>query len=120
MRSRTRPGPGSSMPWVRLVVSALGVLVAYYAMPVRWAGSETVGPALITFVGVAALAGAIVGQLRRHWFTDAEVRLPLLITLAMLVVAVFAFGYYALESPGRARWPTWRPGPTRCTSRCRS
>lgn len=97
-RSRTRSGPESRMPWVRLVVSALGVLVAYYAMPVRWAGSETVGPALITFVGVAALAGAIVGQLRRHWFTDAEVRLPLLITLAMLVVAVFAFGYYALET----------------------
>ena len=46
--------------------------------------------------------GAIVGQLRKHWFSDAEVRLPLLITLAMLVVVVFAYGYFALE--------TTRPG----------
>lgn len=90
------------MPWIRLAVSAIAVVVAYYAMPVEWAGTETIGPALITLIGVVVLTGAIVGQLRKHWFSDAEVRLPLLITLAMLVVVVFAYGYFALE--------TTRPG----------
>lgn len=91
------------MPWIRLSVSAIAVLVAYYAMPIEWTGVETIGPAVVTLVGVVVLTGAIVGQLRKHWFSDAEVRLPLLITLAMLVVVVFAYGYYALETvrPGQ-------------------
>ncbi|WP_196781028.1 potassium channel family protein [Nocardioides sambongensis] len=100
--SEIDPQP-SRMPWIRVLISLVGVLVAYYAAPVEFTGTNLIGPAAVTLVGVGLLTGAIVGQLRRHWFTDSEVRLPLLVTLALLVVAVFAYGYFALETvrPGQ-------------------
>ncbi|TYL45037.1 two pore domain potassium channel family protein [Nocardioides sp. BGMRC 2183] len=96
--SRTRPSRGAAhMSWARVLVGGVGVLVAYYAVPVKLTEGELLRPVGLTVIGVALLAWAMIGQLRRHFYTDAEVRLPLLIILAMLVVAVFAFGYYALE-----------------------
>ena len=90
------------MPWVRVVVSALGVLLAYYAMPVAWSDRAVV-PLLQTIVGIALLGWAIWGQVRRQLSGSADVDLPTLLTLLLLVMAVFAWGYFALEQsrPGQ-------------------
>ncbi|MEQ6900024.1 potassium channel family protein [Nocardioides sp. YIM 152588] len=89
-------------PWVRVAISAVSVLVIYYAIPLRVSGAEVIGPAALTMAGVVVLAWVIVAQVRRS-MSDQEVRLPFLASLATLVLAVFAFGYYALETlePGQ-------------------
>ncbi|TIC88847.1 two pore domain potassium channel family protein [Nocardioides sp. GY 10113] len=84
-------------PWIRVGVSVVGVLVAYYAVPVELSGGRAIGPAAVTVLGVAVIAWVLVGQVRRS-LLEQEVRLPFLVTMVMLVVAVFAFGYYALET----------------------
>ncbi|QCX27888.1 potassium channel family protein [Nocardioides jishulii] len=90
------------MPWVRVVAGALGVLLAYYTAPLRWT-EDSVGVALLgTVAGIGVLTWAIVGQIRRQLRGDGA-RVPALVTLMLLVVAVFAWSYLALETarPGQ-------------------
>lgn len=90
------------MPWIRVVVGALGVLLAYYTAPVKWA-EESLGVTLLgTVAGIGALAWAIAGQIRR-WLRGDDAKLPALVMLMLLVVAVFAWSYLVLETarPGQ-------------------
>lgn len=92
-RGRLRWGP-----WWRALASLLSVLTIYYAFPLRWTGAGLVASLLFTFAGAGALAWAIAGQLRRHLREGASIELPTLTTLMSLVLAVFAFGYFSLET----------------------
>jgi voltage-gated potassium channel len=101
-----------SRPWqdrsprVRLLLGVLGSLVVFYAVPVST--QESIGrvalSVLLTLLGIAALAWAIVEQLRRQLRSRSEDIHTLLMLLA-LVAMVFALGYFVLEehSPGQLR-----------------
>jgi len=92
-------GPeGRRPPWLRAAVSALGMLIVYYAVPVRTdiSTGRLVLSSAMTFLGVAILGWAIVTQLRRH-VRHREENIPTLLMLLGLVAVVFALGYYVLE-----------------------
>lgn len=89
-------------PWVQVLLSVAGVLLAYYTMPVEWTGSTLIVPVLLAFLGLGVVTWALVAQVRRHFSGSHEIRLPMLVTLMSLVLAVFAFCYFTLE--------TTRPG----------
>jgi len=86
-------------PWLRATLSGLGMLLAFYAAPVRAqdsAGRLAVS-VLLTLLGVAMLGWAIVAQLRRHIRPRGEETVAALLMLLGLVAVVFALGYYVLE-----------------------
>jgi voltage-gated potassium channel len=91
--------------WLRPLVSALGILVVFYAFPLGALAWETatVVAVLVTLLGVVLLGWAIAGQVRRQLTGGPEVRVDILLTLLGLVAVVFAFGYLLLEnaSPGQ-------------------
>ena len=98
-------GHGHRSAWLRPLVSLLGILVVFYALPIGGLALETatVVAVLVTLAGVGLLGWAIVGQVRRQLAGDTEVRVDILLTLLSLVAVVFAFGYLLLEkaSPGQ-------------------
>lgn len=93
-------------PRLRLLVGVLGMLVAFFAVPVNDAQStgRLVFAVLLTLAGVAVLAWAIVHQLERQLRSRSEDIHSLLFLLA-LVAVVFALGFFVLEehSPGQVR-----------------
>jgi voltage-gated potassium channel len=97
--------PAHGSRWLRPLVSLLGILVVFYALPIGglvWE-TATVVAVLVTLVGVVLLGWAIAGQVRRELTGGPEVRVDTLLTLLSLVAVVFAFGYLLLEqsSPGQ-------------------
>jgi len=91
-------GPEQVQPhWWRASLTALGMLVVYYAVPVRTdiSTDRLVLSSLLTCLGVAILGWAIVVQLRRH-VNHREENIPTLLMLLGLVAVVFALGYYVL------------------------
>ena len=90
--------------WLRAGASALGLLIAYYAVPVgtQDSTSHVIFSVLLTLLGVAMLGWAIVAQLRRQLRQSGEESIPTLLMLLGLVAVVFALGYYLLNehSPG--------------------
>jgi voltage-gated potassium channel len=91
--------------WVRHVLGVVGLLVIYYAVPTGTLGisGRTVLSLVLTLAGVAILAIAITGQVRRQLAMDPEARVQSLVMLLELVVVVFAVGYYVLDlsAPGQ-------------------
>jgi hypothetical protein len=86
----------------RAVFGLAGVLVIYYAVPVGElpTGSGVLFSVLGLLGGVVLLAWAIVRQLQRLVHSrpgDASVRIDSLVFLIIIVVPMFAAGYYALE-----------------------
>ncbi len=98
-------------PWTRPLVSTVGLVVAYYAVPIGQTGERLGLQMLLVLGAVGALAWAITGQVRRHLRGDPQARLASLATLLVLVVVVFALGYVTLA---RAR-PEQIPGLTNRT-----
>jgi hypothetical protein len=83
---------------LRLMLSALGMMVVFYAVPVG-TGQSTARVAfsvLISLLGVALLGWAIVGQIRRQMVRNDE-DIHTLLMLLILVAVVFALGYYVLD-----------------------
>ena len=80
------------------------MLVVFYAVPVSTQTSteRTVLAVLLTLLGIAALAWAIVTQLRRQLRSRSE-DVHTLVLLLVLVAIVFALGFYILEEhlPGQ-------------------
>jgi voltage-gated potassium channel len=99
-----------SRPWAersplgRLLLGVLGMLVIFYSVPVNT--QESAGRAaisvLITLLGIAALAWAIVEQLKRQLHSRSE-DIHTLVMLLVLVAMVFALGFFVLEehNPGQ-------------------
>jgi voltage-gated potassium channel len=85
--------------WLRHLLSVVGLLVIYYALP---AGTfnltgRTALSVFLTLLGIAVLAIAITGQVRRQLAMDPDAHVQSLVMLLELVVVVFAVGYYVLE-----------------------
>lgn len=99
MTARTR-----RRTWLRHLLSVTGLLVIYYAAPAGALGltGRTVLSVFLTLLGVAVLAIAITGQVRRQLAMDPDADVQSLVMLLELVVVVFALGYYALalSAPG--------------------
>ena len=91
-------------PRGRLVLGVLGMLVVFYAVPVSTyeSAGRTVIAVVITLFGIAALAWAIVEQLRRQLHSRSE-DIHTLVMLLALVAMVFALCFFVLEehSPGQ-------------------
>jgi voltage-gated potassium channel len=82
------------------------MLIIFYSVPVST--QESAGRAaisvVITLLGIAALAWAIVAQLKRQLHSRSE-DVHTLVMLLALVAMVFALGFFVLEehSPGQLR-----------------
>ena len=91
--------------WLGLAGSLLALLVVYYAAPFSAFGSiERAATSLsLTLAGAVGLGWAITAEVRRQLAGVSTVRIPGLFMLLGLVVFVFAFGYYLLETtaPGQ-------------------
>ncbi|MET0999878.1 MAG: potassium channel family protein [Marmoricola sp.] len=89
---------------MRLLLGVLGMLVVFYAVPVNTQASpgRAAISVVLTLLGIAALAWAIVEQLRRQLHSRSE-DIHTLVMLLVLVAMVFALGFFVLEehSPGQ-------------------
>jgi voltage-gated potassium channel len=89
---------------VRVLLGVCGMLIIFYTVPVS--AQESTGrvaiSVLLTLIGVAALAWAIVEQVRRQLHNRSE-DIHTLLMLLPLVAMVFALGFFVLEehSPGQ-------------------
>lgn len=94
----------SRPPWVRLLIGSIGLLVAYYAVPVsiQPARMGVLLASLVSVLGVGALAWAISEQIIRHRRGMSQ-NIPLMFMLLNLVVIFFALTYFILveRSPGQ-------------------
>jgi hypothetical protein len=83
-------------------MALVGVVVAYYAVPVDELPSSwdiaAVTLALVVGLGVVVWVGlAQVRTLARHQVGDPSVRLDVLALVVIVVVPLFALGFYAIE-----------------------
>jgi alkylhydroperoxidase/carboxymuconolactone decarboxylase family protein YurZ len=94
---------GATSGWHRPAATLAGVLVVYFAFPDRvlWTDRAFLVSVLLMVVGVVVLGWSIISQVRRQLTGEAD-DLQSLVTLLVLVLIVFAVGFYALEraSPG--------------------
>jgi len=85
-------------------VSALGLVVVFYAVPVTGPtlSTRTVVSVLLTLLGVVCLGWAITGQVRRQLLSGSDAGIQSLVMLLELVAVVFALGFYVLDlsAPG--------------------
>lgn len=90
-RWRQRPG------WLRLLLGSLGLLVAFYAIPVSNQPARIGLPLAlaVTLAGMAVLAWAIAEQVIRHR-RGVRQNIPFMFMLLNLVVIFFALGYFIL------------------------
>jgi len=91
-------------PAVRVLLGTIGMLVVFYTIPVST--QESTGRAvfsiLLTLAGVAALAWAILEQVRRQLRSRSE-DIHTLLMLLPLSAVVFALGFFLMEEhlPGQ-------------------
>jgi len=89
---------------VRVLLGTLGMLIIFYTVPVNADEStgRTAVSILLTLVGVAALAWAILEQVKRQLRSRSEDVHTLLMLLPLSAI-VFALGFFLLEehSPGQ-------------------
>ncbi len=101
----TRPWAERS-PLGRLLLGVVGMLIIFYSVPVstQESAGRTAMAVIITLVGIAALAWAIVAQLKRQMQSRSE-DVHTLVMLLVLVAIVFALAFFVLEehSPGQVR-----------------
>jgi voltage-gated potassium channel len=85
-------------PVVRVLLGVIGMLIIFYTVPVST--DESPGRAafsiLLTLSGVAALAWAILAQVRRQLRSRSE-DIHTLLMLLPLTAVVFALGFYLME-----------------------
>jgi hypothetical protein len=83
---------------MRPVVSLIGLLVVYYGVPVDVDSARPLAVGgVITAAGLAALAWAITGQVRRQLTGDGSDDIRSLVTLLGLVVMLFSLGFFSLD-----------------------
>lgn len=89
--------PGPLLRWSPVILAAIGATTLHHGVPEP--GDSTTGVivgVLLTLVGVALLGYAITRQVRRHR-THPDAQVQELVLLLVLVVVVFAAGYYLLD-----------------------
>lgn len=96
------PEPSARHRIGRGVLAVVGVVVAYYAIPVGEAPSSwgIVFAAVGLLAGLSALVWVAVRQVRalaHYQAGDPGVRLDVLVLVVVVVVPLFALGYYAIE-----------------------
>jgi len=96
------PEPSARSRIRRGVLAVVGVVVAYYAIPVGEAPSSwgIVFAAVGLLAGLSALVWVAVRQVRalaHYQAGDPGVRLDVLMLVVVVVVPLFALGYYAIE-----------------------
>jgi hypothetical protein len=94
--------PSSTLRIGRSALALVGVLVAYYAVPIGEVPSswDVVFAALGLVAGLGVIVYVAVRQLKamaRFKQGDPSVRLDILVLLLVIVVPLFAAGYYAIE-----------------------
>lgn len=91
-------------PGVRLLLSVVGMLVIFYAVPVstRDSTGRVAISVLLTLIGIGALAWAIFEQVRRQLHSRSE-DIHTLLMLLPLAAMVFALGFYVLEEHSPAQ-----------------
>ncbi|MCD4535291.1 ion channel [Nocardioides sp. cx-169] len=85
--------------WQHPAWASAGVLVAYFAFPVEWAGSTAgvVASLLLTVAGLAVVGGAMALELR-HVRRGAEMRSGgVLMIMEVALVAAFSLAFYLVE-----------------------
>ena len=96
---------GRRQAWLRQGFTLVGLLLVFYAMPVKALGltGRTVLSVALILLGVCCLAWAITAQIRQQLQADRDADVHSLVMLLELVAVVFAFGYYLLEltTPGQ-------------------
>jgi voltage-gated potassium channel len=89
---------------VRVLLGVLGMLLIFYTVPVSTQDStgRAVFSILLTLAGIAALAWAILEQVRRQLHSRSE-NIHTLLFLLPLAAMVFALGFFLLaeHSPGQ-------------------
>ena len=100
--------PSNTLRVGRSALALVGVLVAYYAVPVGELQSswDVVFAALGLVAGLAAIVYVALRQVKvmaQYRQGDPSVRLDVLVLLLVVVVPLFAVGYYAVEKgdPGQ-------------------
>ena len=93
----------------RAALALVGVIVAYYAIPVGEVPSswDIVFASVGLLAGVGVLVWVTVRQLRvleNYQAGDPSVRLDVLALVVFIVVPLFALGYYALEQGDSAQF----------------
>lgn len=83
--------------WWGVGVTAVALLVAYYALPVDAGGNRLAIGLLLTTAGLFALGWAIVVQVRRELRGVRDSRLGTLTMMLCLVIVLFALAYFILE-----------------------
>ena len=93
---------------MRLLLGVIGMLVIFYTVPVSTDEStgRVVFSMLLTLVGVAALAWAILEQVRRQLRSRSE-DIHTLVMLLPLTAVLFALGFFVIE---RAQSPVSSTG----------
>lgn len=90
---------GSAKAWTRPGWSAIGLLVAYYAVPVTWGGSKgaIAFSLLLTAAGLLLLASMMVLELKhvRRGGTGHSDRVVAMMVL--LLIVTFSMAFYLLE-----------------------
>jgi voltage-gated potassium channel len=92
------------MSWVnrsesRPILSAVGLLVAYYAFPVKFGESTTIAVAslLLTAAGLSLLAAMMVKELQNVRHGD-EIKSPRILSMALiLLVMAFSLSFFLLN-----------------------
>jgi len=100
--SATAPEPSPALRIRRAALALTGVVVAYYAIPVGEFPSswDILFASAGLLIGLSALVWVTVRQLRvmgKYQAGDPSVRLDVLALVILVVVPLFALGYYALE-----------------------
>lgn len=88
-----------STTWSRPGLSAVGLLVAYYAMPVTWGGAvgAIVLSLVLTIAGLVLLGGMMVLELR-NVRRGGEGRSDQVVSMMlMLLVVTFSLAFYLLD-----------------------
>lgn len=96
MPSDTHPS-STVRRWRHPLGGSLGVLVAYYAVPINERGGDLVVGLLVTTVATVLVAWAIVGQYRRQLRGEEVASVQSLALLAVLAVSLFSLGFLLVQ-----------------------
>jgi hypothetical protein len=82
--------------WLRPLITWVALLTVYYSVPLGDSEHPAAFGIVLAFLGIVALAWAIVGQVSRQLEGDGTDSIRTLVTLLGLVVMAFSVGFFSL------------------------